>query len=372
MRAFSLTGLRSPGRAVRARWVAASILGFCAALFGGGSGARADVTIATVANPTPVSFFAGRLAWSAFDPARNGYVLMTHSGGSTSPVPVRVRGVPFDVDLGPDEQGDTVAVYSRCGREPAGTEASRTGGPGAAATSSSSTSPPGRETRVASANGARSSEFLPSIWDTRIAFARVYERRTGKAGDRAHLYARSVAGTGRATRLRPGPRGTVTFCRPREGADPVCRIGVEDGPTALDLRGRRVAFSWDTSVQRCDRASDIWLDTVGGGRRHVDDTCWTNLQGRKLVAPTVSGGRVHYVRSLLAGELGSGGSFLEYRISSGRRREAFSLRGRVVMSAATDAGSTFYLLSGGFASGCSPAPGDPGTGGPCLLNELMP
>jgi hypothetical protein len=342
-----------------------------AALLGNGPVARADVTVATVANPTPVSFFAGRLIWSAFAPARNGYVLMTHAAGTTSPVPVQPRSVPFDVDLGPDEQGDTVAVYSRCGREPAGVGIPkwRTGRGCDIFKFSFAT---GRETRVASANGARSSEFLPSIWDTRIAFARVYERRRGRAGDRAHLYARSVLGAGRATRLPPGARGTATFCVPSAGAKAVCRIGVEDGPTALDLRGRRVAFSWDTSVQRCDRASEIWLDTVGGGRRPVDDTCWTNLQGRKLVAPTISGGRVHYVRSLLAGELGSGGSFLEYRIGSGRRRQVFSLRGRVVMSAATDAGNTFYLLSGGFASGCSPAPGDPGTGGPCLLNELAP
>ena len=56
--------------------------------------ALADVTFATVSHPTPVSFFRDRLAWSAFDQARNGYVLMTHHGGVTSAVPVRRAGCP--------------------------------------------------------------------------------------------------------------------------------------------------------------------------------------------------------------------------------------------------------------------------------------
>ena len=136
-------------------------LAFCAALLGTASVARADVTVATVANPTPVSFFAGRLVWSEFDPARNGYVLMTQAGGTTSVVPVRPRGVPFDADLGPDEHGDTVAVYSRCGQEPAGRGIPqwRTG---RGCDIFKFTFATGRETRISSANGARSSEFRRS------------------------------------------------------------------------------------------------------------------------------------------------------------------------------------------------------------------
>jgi len=371
MTASPLDGLRCAGHAVRPRCLAtltlALTLVLCAALFGGGNSARADVTIATVANPTPVSFFAGRLAWNAFDPVRNGYVLMTHTAGATSPVPVQVRGVPFDVDLGPDEHGDTVAVYSRCGSEPDGTNW-RTGRGCDIFRFSFAT---GRETRVASANGARSSEFLPSIWDTRIAFARVYERRRGKAGDRAYLYARSVLGSGPSRRLRPGPRGSVRVCGGEQGKL-VCRVPVETGPTALDLRGRRLAFAWDVVVPYGCSNTGIWLDTVGGGRRRVDTTCSNEAVVKGLLSPTISGGRVHYVRSLFAGELGTGSSLRQYRINSGGRREVFSLRGRVVMWTATDAGRTFYLLSGGYMSGCSPVPGIPGAGAPCSLNELAP
>jgi hypothetical protein len=343
----------------------------CAVVLGSGGAAHAEVTIATVSNPTPVSFFAGRVAWSAFDPARNGYVLMTHAAGVTSPVPVPPRGVPFDADLGPDELGDTVAVYSRCGREP---DVTGNGFPiwrtGRGCDIFKFSFPTGRETRVPSANGARSSEFLPSIWDTRIAFARVYERRRGSAGDRAYLYARPVVGTGRSLGLRNGPRGRGRFCVTPEGAEAVCGRPVETGPTALDLRGRRLAFSWETRGDCPATITGVWLDSVGGGRRRIDETCSTNLQAREVRSPTISGGRVHYVWSLLVGDLGTGSSFREYRISSRRRAELPSLRGRVVMWTATDAGRTFYLLSGGFMAGCSPVPGVPGAGAPCLLNEL--
>ena len=71
--------------------------------------ARADTVIGTVAAPTPVSAYGGRLAWSSFDPATKRYALLTQFGGTTTPVPVATRGVPFDVDLGPDQNGDTVA-----------------------------------------------------------------------------------------------------------------------------------------------------------------------------------------------------------------------------------------------------------------------
>ena len=337
----------------------------------GAAAANADVTVATLDRPAPVSFFAGRLAWSAFDPAQGSYRLMTHSRGATSAVPVRPRGVPFDVDLGPDEHGDTVAVYSRCGREPgeAGTAAKipkwRTGR-GCDVFKFSFAA--GRETRVAAANSAAGSEFLPSIWKTRISFARVYERRRGKAGDRAHLYARPVTGPGPSRRLTPGPRAAgVRYCSPSGR----CSVPVETGPTALDMRGRRVAFAWGTSIARCERGTGIWLDTVGGGRRAIDHACSTEMQGREVVSPTISDGRVRYVRSLLAGELGTGSFFREYRIGSRRRMETSSIRGRVVWWAASDAGRTFYLLSGGFMAGCVPMPGIPGAGAPCLLNELQ-
>ena len=62
---------------MRRRSATAALLS-CAISLGGAAAAGADVTRGTLDRPAPVSFFAGRLAWSAFDPARNGYVLMTN------------------------------------------------------------------------------------------------------------------------------------------------------------------------------------------------------------------------------------------------------------------------------------------------------
>lgn len=313
MTASLLHALRCAKDTVRVRRLAASTLILCAALFGGGSAARGDVTYTTVRNPTPVSFFRDRLVWSTFDQARHGYALMTHQGGVTSTVPVQTRGVPFDADLGPDENGDTVLVYSRCGQEPrfsAEGHAPPVWSSGRGCNIFQFNFATGRETRLASANTARSSEFLPSIWETRIAFARVYERRRGRAGDRAYLYARPLLGTGRSNRLRAGRRSSGRICiAPQEGAEPVCGVSVEAGPSALDLRGRRVAFAWETRGRCAGTTTGVWLE------------------------------------------------------------------GQTVLWTATDAGRTFYLLSlFSFPPACTGVPSPPALRPPpiCVLNELMP
>lgn len=332
-------------------------------VLGAAPAARADVTFATVTHPTPISFFRDRLVWSAFDQVRNGYVLITHHGGVTSTVPVQPRGVPFDADLGPDENGETVAVYSRCGLEPsfsAEGQAPPAWSSGRGCNVFQFNFATGRETRVASANTERSSEFLPSIWETRIAFARVYEHRRGRAGDRAYLYARPLLGARRSERLRPGPRSSP----------------VETGPTALDLRGRRLAFAWATRGVACPggSGSSIRLDTVGDGQRRIQSACNTNLQGRMLVSPTISAGQVFYSRSLTGGEE-MGSRIRAYRIKTRARRDVLTLPRAAALSLAADAGRIFYLASPAFPARCTGGvPGGPGfpAAPPCQLNEFTP
>ena len=147
---------------------------------------------------------------------------------------------------------------------------------------------------------------------------------------------------------------------------PDCSDSVEVGPTALDLRGRRLAFSWSVRGGFCDATgTSVWLDSLGGGQRRVDRTCHSSLQGREMVAPTISGGGVYYVRSFTGGDLGVSGSVRHYGIRSHRRIELFLVPGRVVVWSATDAGRTFYLL------GSMP---DPvlGNVGPGPINERTP
>jgi hypothetical protein len=346
-------------------------LTFC--LLGAGP-ALADETIATVALPTPVSAHAGRLAWSSFDPARGAYVLMTRVGGVTSEVPIRPRSVPFDVDLGPDTNGDTIAAYSRCSREPPRRNP---------AIGNVFTQLPdwargrgcdlykfdfvtGRETRIATANSLSGSEFLPSVWEGRVAFARVYERRRGRAGERPYLYVRALEGAGRSVRIPAGTRSKDRFCsgnRPRR-----CKLLVEPGPTGLDLWGRRLALGWDSGGP----SSTIYLETIRGRRatkKLISRVSSGNVEGDEIESPAIVDGQVSWVLARFGDTTDN--TLQRYRIKTRARSEAKLPPSAVqaqdpfvrgVFGAAISDSTVFYLASG------STLPGEPCTPQvPCIV-----
>jgi hypothetical protein len=355
-----------------------SALILCLAYLALGAGpAAADVTVATVSKPASVSFFEGRLAWSSFDPATNRFVLMTRIGDVTTALPVAPRRVPFDIDLGPDRNGATVAVYSRCRREPDFTTAVGNAiinqfpdwRSGRGCDLYKFDFDAGRETRVRGASTGRASEFLPSIWRNRIAFARVYERRAGKAGQRAYLYRASTTGRGGSQRFAAGPRANLRFCFARRGKR-VCRIPVELGPTALDLHGRQLAFAWTTATGGCESSSGIWLDAIGEARRRIATGCSGDIQAIQLLSPTISSNRINY------GYIGFGDSMFNrihrYNLATNDLEQAPIDTTRTVLWTSTGAGTTAYLVSGGYQPGCAPAASviEPGAGpdtGPCAL-----
>ncbi len=81
--------------------------------------ASADVAMMSLPRDTHMSAFKGTLAWSQLDPATGNYRLMltdVKSGKTTMPK-VSWRKNPFDVTLGPDTKGRTVALYSHCDKE---------------------------------------------------------------------------------------------------------------------------------------------------------------------------------------------------------------------------------------------------------------
>ena len=246
--------------------------------------ARADETIATIARPTPVSAADGRVVWSEYDPAANGYFLTQRFEGVTARLPVKPRAVPFDLDLGRNTANDTVAAYSRCREEPGG----RKPGLGNVFTLMPQWST-GRgcdvyvlnlrtnvETRVHGASSAGASEFLPAVWQDRIALhACTSAAGAGPASAHTCSCAPSTGG-GASRRVPAGPRSHGRFCA---FSPPTCRRVVEPGPTALDLSGRTLAFTWDSTEQAV--TSEVYLDqttprqdpppTSGAGslRRHA-------------------------------------------------------------------------------------------------------
>jgi hypothetical protein len=355
--------------------------------------AQAEETIASVTRPTPVSAFDGRAVWSEYDAAQGTYFLTQHMNGLTARLPVRPRSVAFDVDLGPDAEGRTVATYSRCRREPPARDP-RTGNAIAGQMFQWSRArgcdvymfsfETGAEVRVRYASTRGASEFLPTVWTDRIAFARVFERRRGRAGKRAYLYVRpnSLMGSSgprdRSQRVPAGARARGRFCsgRPRR-----CRVLVEPGPTALDLRTRRLAFGWDSNFEP---TSAVYIDTLHVGRRtglrRIELVSSGDIQASELLAPQFDqDGHLVWFASFYGD---STTSFVRrYRVVARKRDQAQiqlqpgeSLFGSV-LAGAVDESAVLYLTAGlNPGDPCSPqAPclADPGCSevGPCRLRR---
>jgi hypothetical protein len=169
--------------------------------------------IATVAQPTPLDAYRGRVLWS--EPSPTGFRLVEYRNGTARQLPVEPASVPFEVDLGPDRRGRAVAVYSRCTQAPSylfpaplGCDLYRYDFKRA------------RETAIRSVNTAED-EGYPAFWKGKLGFTR---------GDR--FYWRWLSSRGRSRPLgKPHP---------------------DLSPSGMDLRGRLAAIAF--------------VDTVDGGR----------------------------------------------------------------------------------------------------------
>jgi hypothetical protein len=147
------------------------------------------VVLAKQEAPTAVTTHRGLAVWSAWSPQERVYRLAaSREGGPAFVLPVAPRRVPFDADLGPDRHGRPVAVYSRCRREPPrdGFRGLQVGLPdytrGRGCNVWRYDFARGRERPVRGAGRRRVSEYLPSIWRERLAFARIDSRLPGLEG----------------------------------------------------------------------------------------------------------------------------------------------------------------------------------------------
>jgi hypothetical protein len=337
--------------------------------------AHADDLIATVVRPTPVSALDSRIVWSDYDATQGRYFLTQRTDGTTSRLPVAPRAVPFDVDVGPDADGKPVAAYSRCRRDPPPRNPPRGGiaqmpewrrGRGCDLYLYSFEQ--GREALVRFASTRNASEFLPTVWTDRIAFARRFERRRGAAGRRALLYVRPntlFASQGRRGHTRRGPAG------PRPGP----------GPTSLDIATRRLAFGWDSTDPRPLSAvyMDVLRSTGRTAQRRLDHGHSGELQGREFIAPQFD----EQVRVVWLASFSGDKTQADLRRYSfmGELREVARLTAfptdliwRTVIAGAVDGPGYVYLASGlvppgepcGTPASCRADPGCSDTQ-PCLL-----
>lgn len=270
--------------------------------------------------------YAGVVAWSEREltaTGENRYFLAVRRGGQRVRLPIAPREAPFDVDLGPLEDGGLVAVYSRCQRDPDGADDRRiftlpqprhTLGRGCDVYRYDFSS--GRESKIQGASTDQASEVLPSIWKDRIAFARVYERRSGDRGRYPYLYTRRLAG-GASDREPGGSRGTNGL----------------PGPVSLDLYGRRLSFVWNYSTAAARTGavagvSEVRLNTVrSGSHRLLSRARFRDTEYATFLTPQGADGRLVYgfQRVRTRGERppeSRSTRLLRYRIGNGERERS--------------------------------------------------
>ncbi len=224
---------------MRHRATSVCIAGVAAGVLWLGQGAPvagAYTLIAEAPGATTVQAHGGLIVWNSRG-ADDRYRLIQRSpAGEVGALPIRAHSAPFDVDLGPDASGRTVAVYSRCSKESGATVArgcdlylydfaTR------------------RERRLDVGRGGVS-ETRPTIWKSRLVFTRVFEQRRGARGVYQYLYSYDLL----TKRLRP-------LGQPPQGRTPVYGREAFPGPgtTGIDLRGDRLAYTWSYDVFRCGR-----------------------------------------------------------------------------------------------------------------------
>jgi hypothetical protein len=186
--------------------------------------------------------------------------------------------VPFDADLGPDADGQAAVVYSRCATEPP-PDYRRTGRPiwGRAKGCDLYEFSFARERETKLTATAGISEFTPSIWRTRIAYAQTSTRHRVP-----RIYTRSLDAPGRADRWAGGPtRRCFLTGSPRRRQ---CTRLHDFSVAELDLRGGSVAFIWRYR---------------GGGQGATDEMRLDRLDGRPtLVDRTATAGRAAAISSV--------------------------------------------------------------------------
>jgi len=244
------------------------------AILSAGSGsAHADVVIATETRPTTVSAFGGLVLWSSAVPATGQYVLRSWNGTSIETLPIPARDAPFDADLGPDAHGRPVAVYSRCTSEmlfATGPFPDYAAGRGCDLFRYRFDAR--REERLRSLSSPSQDDFTPTIWGTRVAFARSVsdDRRSA-----SQLYVGTLSSGQPPRPIRGGDDPFEhAFCASRAR------------PSRLDLRASRLVFAWDEVCggdSGCEGQrggftpplGQVWDVSIepGGRRRRVQSVC---------------------------------------------------------------------------------------------------
>ncbi|MFA4929105.1 MAG: hypothetical protein WC558_11350 [Patulibacter sp.] len=196
---------------------------------------------------TPVDGWNGWLVWSRRGgDGRYALIARTPTGEGLS-LPVTPQTAPIDASIGPGPDGQPLIVYSQCsspGLQPTGCDIHRL-------------SPiTGNGGRVKAASRPDREERFPTVWGSKIAFS----MSLGKGPARAGVAVVDIDG--------PAPKRPTVYGAQTE------RIGGKTvpvrsyGPRGIDLRGGRLAFSWQAQG-RSDQWSLLTTNVAKGVTRQL-------------------------------------------------------------------------------------------------------
>jgi hypothetical protein len=235
------------GRVIRGR--IAAVAAVAAALLTP-SVATADEVVAELAKDTPIAAYGGVLAWSSYDAASGRYTLTIkrrEPWGVDVVEPARIATAtrPFDVSLGPDSKGRTVALYTRCRTSTRGCDIYRY----ELRTRS--------ERRLSSVSSPSLDEAWPAQWRDRIAFVR--RARTHVVDGYDH---------------RPDPRGRgpllacdIPYVKTTTSSTPSRRLDRAHcgTTTAIAIRDQSIVQVTDLNQGGAGSESDVRLLRARGG-----------------------------------------------------------------------------------------------------------
>lgn len=204
--------------------------------------ASASTVLDETRTPTAISAYGGVAAWSTYDPASRLYRLRIYRDGAVTDATVPPRRSQFDADVGPAADGTPEIVYSRCRRDPepqmhsAGVPLWSYG----RGCDIHRYRPVERTDRVlAAAASNASSEFLPSIWGSHLAYWSIAEPSHGRRAFIARLHLVDLRGKRRPRSFDSGGNTRVAVSD-----------GVLDGelpsPTTMDLHLTTIAYGWNS------------------------------------------------------------------------------------------------------------------------------
>jgi hypothetical protein len=285
--------------------------------------ARADrMAIATPRNETPISAYAGHVVWSEL--GTRGWSLRHWHAGAAERLPIPPRPKPFDVDLGPDEQGRPTAVYSRCAPR---CRIHRLALEGRRAE---------EEPLGVLGGDAAASEHSPSIWRGAIAFA---ARGRGERVPRLLLHKRDA-------------EAPTALAQPKALCGPHCRAHV----TGLDLGAKLAAIVWRVDDREPEYGIgptwEVWSHRRADGTSELLDEGFVSGTCGSVVPKDsqAAGGRVVFLQQRNTCDAQDGGIhsfFVEQRPGSSRQRrvEPYPIRfpAGQAYAMARDGDTTYWL-----------------------------